>query len=382
MAVINSPIFNSIADLRELARKRLPRALFEYIDRGSYDEHTWNRNRDDFSTLTLRQRVMVDVSNLSVGTTVLGEHWKMPVGIAPTGLTGLFHRDGEIQAARAAQSAGVPFCLSTMSICSIEDVRAAVEGTFWFQLYLMRDRGFNEALIDRAREARCHALVLTLDLPIQALRRRDAKNGLAVPLRITPRTGWDMLSHPRWLIGALRSRRRTFGNLQSFFPRQGAATLAEWSNAQLDATMSWKDVAWVRSRWPGKLILKGILDADDARRACDSGVDALIVSNHGGRQLDGATSTIAALPHIVGAVNGRCEVLLDGGITCGQDVLKALALGARACLVGRAYLYGLSALGESGVALALGILRSELEISMALCGVNDARNAGPQMLVR
>ena len=375
-------VINSIGDLRELARRRLPRALFEYIDRGSYDEHTWNRNRADFGALTLRQRVMVDVSNLSVGTTVLGEHWKMPVGIAPTGLTGLFHRDGEIQAARAAQSAGVPFCLSTMSICSIEDVRAAVEGTFWFQLYLMRDRGFNEALIDRAREARCHALVLTLDLPIQALRRRDAKNGLAVPPRITPRTGWDMLSHPRWLIGALRSRRRTFGNLQSFFPRQGAATLAEWSNAQLDATMSWKDVAWVRSRWPGKLILKGILDADDARRACDSGLDALIVSNHGGRQLDGATSTISALPHVVAAVHGRCEVLLDGGITSGQDVLKALALGARACLVGRAYLYGLSALGESGVALALGILRSELEISMALCGVNDARNAGPRMLVR
>jgi L-lactate dehydrogenase (cytochrome) len=375
-------VINSIGDLRDLARRRLPRALFEYIDRGSYDEHTWNRNRADFRTLTLRQRVMVDVSNLSVGTTVLGEHWKMPVGIAPTGLTGLFHRDGEIQAARAAQAAGVPFCLSTMSICSIEDVRAAVEGTFWFQLYLMRDRGFNEALIDRAREARCPALVLTLDLPIQALRRRDAKNGLAVPPRITPRTSWDMLSHPRWLIGALRSRRRTFGNLQSFFPRQGAATLAEWSNAQLDATMSWKDVAWVRSRWPGKLILKGVLDADDARRACDSGIDALIVSNHGGRQLDGATSTISALPHIVAAVNGRCEVLLDGGITSGQDVLKALALGAQACLVGRAYLYGLSALGESGVALALGILRSELAISMALCGVNDARNAGSQVLVQ
>jgi L-lactate dehydrogenase (cytochrome) len=371
---------NSIADLRDLARRRLPRALFEYIDRGSYDEHTWKRNRADFAALTLRQRVMVDVSNLSVGTTVLGEHWKMPVGIAPTGLTGLFHRDGEIQAARAAQSAGVPFCLSTMSICSIEDVRAAVEGTFWFQLYLMRDRGFNEALIDRAREARCPALVLTLDLPIQALRRRDAKNGLAVPPRITPRTVWDMLSHPRWLTGALRSRRRTFGNLQSFFPRQGAATLAEWSNAQLDATMSWKDISWIRSRWPGKLILKGILDADDARRACDDGIDALIVSNHGGRQLDGATSTIAALPHIVAAVNDRCEVLLDGGITCGQDVLKALALGARACLVGRAYLYGLSALGESGVALALGILRSELAISMGLCGVSDVRSANSRIL--
>jgi L-lactate dehydrogenase (cytochrome) len=375
-------VINSIGDLRELARRRLPRALFEYIDRGSYDEHTWTRNRADFAALTLRQRVMVDVSRISVAATVLGEHWKMPVGIAPTGLTGLFHRDGEIQAARAAQAAGIPFCLSTMSICSIEDVRAAVEGTFWFQLYLMRDRGFNAALIDRAREARCAALVLTLDLPIQALRRRDAKNGLAVPPRITPRSMGGMISHPSWLLGALRSRRRTFGNLQSFFPRQGAATLAEWSNAQLDATLSWKDIAWLRSRWPGKLILKGILDADDARRACDSGVDAVIVSNHGGRQLDGATSTIAALPDIVAAVDDRCEVLLDGGITCGQDVLKALALGARACLVGRAYLYGLSALGESGVARALAILRSELEVSMALCGVNDVRGVGPQVLVR
>lgn len=371
---------NSIADLRELARRRLPCVLFDYIDRGSYDERTWIRNREDFGALLLRQRVMVDVSNLSVGTTVLGEHWKMPIGIAPTGLTGLFHRDGEIQAARAAQNAGVPFCLSTMSICSIEDVRAAVEGTFWFQLYLMRDRGFNEALIDRAREARCAALVLTLDLPIQALRRRDTKNGLAVPPRITPRTTWDMISHPRWLIDTLRSRRRTFGNLASFFPRQGAATLAEWSNAQLDSTLSWKELAWVRERWPGKLLLKGILDAADARRACDSGVDALIVSNHGGRQLDGATSTIAALPRVVDAVAGRAEVLLDGGITCGQDVLKALALGARACMVGKSYLYGLAAQGQAGVELALAILRKELEISMALCGVADARQIGRQVL--
>ena len=373
---------NSIADLRDIARRKLPRALFDYIDRGSYDERTWKRNRDDLRAIQLRQRVLVDVSRLSVGTTVLGEHWKMPVGIAPTGLTGLFHRDGEIQAARAAQSAGVPFCLSTMSICSIEDVRASVEGTFWFQLYLMRDRGFNEALIARAREARCTALVLTLDLPIQALRRRDAKNGLAVPPRLTPLTAWEMLSHPAWLSGVLRGRRRTFGNLASFFPRQGAATLAEWSNAQLDATLNWKDIAWVRDRWPGKLILKGILDAEDARLACDSGVDALIVSNHGGRQLDGATSTIGALPAVVDAVAGRCDVLMDGGITSGQDVLKALALGAQACFVGKAYLYGLAAHGQAGVELALAILRGELEISMALCGVSEVRRVGAQVLAR
>jgi L-lactate dehydrogenase (cytochrome) len=373
-------VITCIADLRDAAQRRLPRALFEYIDRGSYDERTWTRNRDDLRNLELRQRVLVDVSQLSTGTTVLGEHWKIPVGIAPTGLTGLFRRDGEIQAARAAQAAGVPFCLSTMSICSIEAVRAAVEGTFWFQLYLMRDRGFNEALISRAREARCPVLVLTLDLPIQALRRRDAKNGLAVPPRITPRTLWDMLSHPAWLLDMSTSQRHTFGNLASFFPKQGAATLAEWSNAQLDPTLSWKDIAWVRSRWPGKLILKGILDAGDAQLAAEHGVDAVIVSNHGGRQLDGTTSTIAALPEVVEAVAGRCEVLFDGGISSGQDVLKALALGARACMVGKSYLYGLAANGQSGVELALSLIRRELEITMSLCGVNDVRKIDHRVL--
>ncbi|HTU65342.1 MAG TPA: alpha-hydroxy acid oxidase [Steroidobacteraceae bacterium] len=371
---------NSIADLRDLARARLPRALFDYIDRGSYDERTWARNRDDLRALTLRQRVLVDVSRLSLATTVLGEPWSMPVGIAPTGLTGLFWRDGEIAAARAARAAGVPFCLSTMSICSLEDVRGSVDGPFWFQLYLMRDRGFTDALIARARAAGCPALVLTLDLPMQALRRRDAKNGLAVPPRLDLQTLAQMLSHPRWLLGTLRGRRRTFGNLASFFPEQGAATLAEWSNAQLDSTLSWKDIAWVRERWPGKLILKGILDADDASAACAHGVDALIVSNHGGRQLDGTTSTIAALPAIVDAVANRCEVLLDGGITCGQDVLKALALGARAVFLGKAYLYGLAAAGEPGVALALALIRAELGISMALCGERDVRHVGRQVL--
>jgi len=374
-------VITSIADLRERARRRLPRALFDYADRGSYDELTLRRNRQDFEPLQLRQRVMVDVSQMSLGTTVLGEPWKMPIGIAPTGLTGLFHRDGEIHGARAAHAAGVPFTLSTMSICSLEDVRAAVAGTFWFQLYLMRDRGFNEALIARARAANCPALMLTLDLPIQALRRRDAKNGLAVPPRFTARTAMEFLSHPAWLYGTLRGRRRTFGNLQDFFPRQGAATLAEWSNAQLDATITWKDVAWVRERWPDKLILKGILDADDARQAAAVGVDAIVVSNHGGRQLDGATSTIAALPRVVAAVTGRCEVLLDGGITSGQSVLKALALGARACLIGKSYLYCLAAGGEAGVALALNLLRRELEVSMALTGVTAAHEISARILI-
>jgi len=374
-------VITSISDLREIARRKVPRALFEYADRGAYDESTLRRNQADFERLQLRQRVMVDVSNLSVATTVLGEHWNMPIGIAPTGLTGLFHRDGEIHGARAAQAAGVPFTLSTMSICSIEDVRAAVAGTFWFQLYLMRDRGFTEALIGRAREARCPVLVLTMDLPIQSLRRRDAKNGLAVPPRLTSKTAWEILSRPSWAMGVMLGKRRTFGNLATFFPRQGAATLAEWSNAQLDPTMSWKDVAWVRARWPGKLVVKGILDAADARLAVEAGVDGLVVSNHGGRQLDGATSTIAALPRVAEAVAGRCEVLLDGGITSGQSVLKALASGARACFIGKSFLYGLAADGEAGVTTALNLLRRELEVSMALTGTTDVRNANARTLI-
>jgi L-lactate dehydrogenase (cytochrome) len=374
------PILNCIADLREVARSRIPRALFDYIDRGSYDELTWRRNRDDLRALQLRQRVMVDVSRVCTGTSVLGEHWNLPVALAPTGLTGFFHRDGEIHAARAAQRAGVPFCLSTMSICSIEDVRAAVEGTFWFQLYLMRDRGFNEALIARAREARCSALVLTLDLPLQALRRRDPKNGLSVPTRLTARNALEILMRPRWLSGVLLGKRRTLGNLATFFPKDGIGALSEWVGGQFNPAITWKDIAWVRERWPGKLLVKGVMDAEDARLATASGVDAIVVSNHGGRQLDGTTSSIAALPRVAEAAAGRCEVLMDGGVTSGQDVLKALALGARACLVGKAFLYGLAADGERGVLLALDIIRKELEISLALCGENDVRRAGAQVL--
>ena len=373
---------NSIEDLRGIARRRIPQALFDYIDRGSYDELTWRRNRDDLRAIQLRQRVMVDVSRVSVGTTVLGEHWNVPVALAPTGLTGFFHRDGEILAARAAQRAGVPFTLSTMSICSIEDVRAGVEGTFWFQLYLMRDRGFNEALISRAREARCSALMVTLDLPMQALRRRDPKNGLSVPTRLTARNAWEILMRPRWLAGVLLGKRHTLGNLVSFFPKDGIGALSEWVGGQFDPAITWKDIDWVRERWPGKLLVKGVLDAEDARLAADAGIDAIVVSNHGGRQLDGATSTISALPRIVDATRGRCEVLMDGGISSGQDVLKALALGARACLIGKSYLYGLAADGERGVSLALEIIRKELEISMALTGCLDARAISADCLVR
>jgi L-lactate dehydrogenase (cytochrome) len=372
--------WNSIEDLRQVARARIPRALFDYIDRGSYDELTWNRNRDDLRALALRQRVMVDVSKLSTGTRVLGETWKLPVGLAPTGLTGFFHRDGEIHAARAAHAAGVPFTLSTMSICSIEEVRAAVPAPFWFQLYLMRDRKFNESLIARARDARCSALMLTLDLPLQALRRRDPKNGLSVPMRLTLGNALEILARPRWLGGVLLGGRRTLGNLAAFFPERGIGQLSEWVGGQFDPSITWRDMAWVRERWAGKLIVKGIMDARDARQAADLGVDAIVVSNHGGRQLDGATSTISALPQVVDAAGARCEVLMDGGVTSGQDVLKALALGARACLIGKSFLYGLAANGGRGVRLALEIIRKELEISMALCGVDDPGRATHELL--
>ncbi len=374
-------VVNSIEDLRGLAQRRLPRALFDYIDRGSYDESTWARNRDDLRAIALRQRVMVDVSNLVLTTTVLGQEWDMPVALAPTGLAGLFRRDGEILAARAAHEAGVPYCQSTMSICPIEDVRDSFAGTLWFQLYVMRDRGFTQALITRAQTARCPVLVVTLDLPLQALRRRDPKNGLAVPPRLTFSSARDFLRRPGWLLDMARSKRRTFGNLATFFPEKGTAALSEWMGSQLGSLLP-ADLAWVRERWPGKLVLKGILDAEDARLALTVGADAVIVSNHGGRQLDGATSTIAALPHVVEAVQGRCEVLMDGGISSGQDVLKALAMGARGCFVGKAFLYGLAARGEAGVSLALDILRREFEISMALSGSRRARDVGPSNLAQ
>ncbi len=374
-------VINSIADLRDIASRRVPRAMFDYCDRGAYDELTLARNRADLERLALRQRVMIDVSRLSTTTTVLGEDWSMPVGIAPTGLTGLFHRDGEILGARAAQALGVPFALSTMSICSLEDVRAAVERPFWFQLYLMRDRGFSAALIDRARQARCSALMLTVDLPLQGLRRRDPKNGLSVPPRLTWSNAWEIARRPRWLAGVLLGKRRTLGNLAACFPDDGIGTLSEWVGGQFDPSITWKDVAWVRERWPGRLIIKGILDAADAVAALDAGADAVVVSNHGGRQLDGAPSTISALPRVAEKLAGRCAVLFDGGILCGQDVLKALALGANACLIGKSFLYGLAAMGGAGVTLALEIIRRELEVSMALTGVTDVRNVDRRVLV-
>jgi len=364
----------SIADLRTLARRRVPRAIFDYADRGSYDEVTLRRNRADLEALQFRQRVMIDLSQLSVATTVLGEPWSMPVAIAPTGLTGLFHRDGEIHGARAAEKAGVPFTLSTMSICSIEDVRGAVTKPFWFQVYLMRDRGFNQELIERARVAQCSALVLTLDLTVQGVRRRDIKNGLSIPPRLTLKNALDIATKPRWALGVLLGKRRTFGNLESRMKGTGGlATLSQWIASQFDVSLTWKDIEWIRSLWPGKLILKGILDAEDAREAMATGIDAIVVSNHGGRQLDGAPSSISVLPEIAEVVAGRCEILFDGGVQCGQDVLRALARGARACLIGKSFLYALAAGGEAGVSLGLDILRRELQVSMGLTGVTDVR---------
>ena len=358
-----------IEDLRQLARRRIPHAIFEYADRGSYDELTLERNRAELDALQFRPRVMVDFARLDLSTTLVGEPAVMPLAIAPTGLTGLFHADGEMLGARAAEAFGIPFTLSTMSICSIEDVRSATTKPFWFQLYLMRDRGFSAELIERARAAQCSALMLTVDMQIQGFRRRDPKNGLAVPPRLTFANLLDVATKPAWALKVLRGRRRTFGNLVGRMPNtRGLSTLAQWIATQFDPTVTWKDIAWVRERWPGKLIVKGLMDAGDVTAALDAGVDALIVSNHGGRQLDGGPSSIRALPEIVQAVGGRCEVLFDGGIRSGQDVLKALALGARGGLIGKAFLYALAAAGQGGVTTALELIRNELRVSMALAG--------------
>jgi L-lactate dehydrogenase (cytochrome) len=376
------PVLNSIEDLRQEARRHVPRAIFDYADRGSYDEVTFNRNLADLAALQLRQRVMVDVSKQQLATQILGEDWAIPVGIGPTGLTGLFHANGEMLGARAAQAFGVPFCLSTMSICSIEDVRSAVQKPFWFQVYLMRDRGFNAELLDRALAANCSAIMLTVDMPVQGLRRRDPKNGLAIPPRLTLKNMFEVAMRPTWALKVLTGRRRTFGNLEARMKGTGGLkTLSEWIAQQFDPTVTWKDLAWLRERWPRKIIIKGILDPEDAKLAVEQGVDAMVVSNHGGRQLDGARSTISALPGIVDAVAGRCEVLFDGGVRSGQDVLKALALGAKGCLIGKAFLYALAARGEAGVSLALDIMRKELAVSLALTGANDVRKVTREILV-
>src|SRR5258706_568972 len=367
-------VVTCIDDLREMAKKRVARAIFDYVDRGSYAEYTLRANRADLESLALRQRVGGDVDRRSTRTTMAGQDVTMPVGLAPVGLTGLNWADGEILAARAAQRFGVPYTLSTMSICSIEDVAGGVDKPFWFQLYVMRDRGFARSLIERAKAAKCSALVLTLDLQIQGQRHRDLKNGLAVPPRLTLSTFFDILRKPGWALNVLRGRRKSFGNLEGRIPdAKSLTTLSQWIAGQFDPTLSWKDVEWVKKLWGGKLVLKGILDAEDAKLAAGLGVDAIVVSNHGGRQLDGTISSIRALPEIVDAVNGKTEIWMDGGIRSGQDVLKALALGARATMIGRAYAYGLGAMGEAGVTRALEIIHPELDLSMALFGGEDLK---------
>jgi len=375
------PVVTDIEDLRRLSKKRIAKAIFDYVDRGSYSEATLRANRADLESLTLRQRVAIDVDRRSTRTTMIGQEVAMPVALAPTGLTGLNWADGEMLAARAAERFGVPFCLSTMSICSIEDVAAAVTRPFWFQLYVMRDRGFAASLIERAKAAGCSALVLTLDLQVQGQRHQDIKNGLAVPPRLTLGSFFDILSKPSWTFNVLTGRRKSFGNLEGRIPNADSlTTLSQWIAGQFDPTLSWKDVEWVRGLWGGKIILKGILDAEDAKIAASTGADAIVVSNHGGRQLDGASSSIRALPEVADAVGSSIEVLFDGGIRSGQDVLKALALGAKGTMIGRAFLYGLGAMGERGVTRTLEIIRNELDVTMALCGLRDVRDATPAIL--
>jgi len=371
----------SIEDLRVRARRRIPRAIFDYADGGSYQETTLKANAADLDAIQLRPRVMIDVSDIKLATTLAGAAASMPLAIAPTGLCGLYHADGEILGARAAAAFGIPFCLSTMSICSIEDVHAASDQPFWFQQYLMRDRGFNQSLIERAIAARCSALVLTLDLQILAERRRDARNGLSIPPRLTLRNAWEVATKPVWALQVMFGKRHTFGNLVGHLGgADGAATLAQWTHTQFDPTANWRDVEWVRSRWPGTLILKGVMDAEDARFALSAGADAVVVSNHGGRQLDGAPSSISVLPEIVAAIDGRCEVLFDGGIRSGQDLAKALALGARGGMIGKSFLFALAAGGQAGVTRALEIIRDELRVTLALTGTGDVASCGPQML--
>lgn len=375
------PVVTNIDDLRSMAKGRVAKAVFDYVDRGSYDEQTLRANRADLEALHFRQRVAINVDQRSTRSTMIGEDVTMPVAIAPVGLTGLNWADGEILGARAAQKFGVPFTLSTMSICSIEDVAGEVEKPFWFQLYVFRDRGFAASLIERAKAAKCSALVMTLDLQIQGQRHMDLKNGLTVPPRLTLGTMLDVLGKPGWTLNVLTGRRKSFGNLEGRIANADTlTTLGQWIAGQFDPTLSWKDVEWVKKLWGGKLILKGILDPEDAKIAASTGADAIVVSNHGGRQLDGTVSSIRALPEVVQAVGDRVEVLYDGGIRSGQDVLRALALGAKGTMIGKSFAWGLGAMGEAGVTKVLEILHKELDVTMALCGLRDVKDASPAIL--
>jgi L-lactate dehydrogenase (cytochrome) len=371
-----------IEDLREVARRKVPKAFFDYVDSGSYNEETLRANRADLEMIKLRQRVMVDVSERSLATTVIGQKISAPFALAPIGLCGMQHGDGEILAAQAAEEAGIPFTLSTMSICSIEQVADATSRPFWFQLYVIRDRGFSRDILSRASAAKCNALVLTVDLQVLGQRHRDIRNGMTVPPEMRLGNIIEIARKPRWALSILRSKSKTFGNLAGHLEGMDDITsLAQWTNSQFDPALNWKDVEWIKKVWPGKIIIKGILDVEDARIAVKLGADAIVVSNHGGRQLDGAPSSISALPAIAQAVGSETEVLFDGGIRTGADLLRALALGARACLIGRAYVYGLGAGGKAGVAKAIDILQKELSVAMALTGTTRVGDVGPQVLV-
>lgn len=373
----------TIDDLKRMARRRVPKMFFDYADSGAWTEGTYRANEADFAKILLRQRVLVDMTNRNLATEMVGEPVSMPVALAPTGLCGMQHADGELLAAQAAEAAGVPFCLSTMSIASIEDVAGATTKPFWFQLYVMRDRTFIENLIDRAKAAGCSALVLTLDLQILGQRHKDLRNGLSAPPKWTPKHAWQLATRPAWCLGMLGTKRRGFGNIVGHAKNVGdLSSLSSWTKEQFDPRLSWADVGWIKERWGGKLILKGVLDPEDARLALESGADAIIVSNHGGRQLDGARSSISALPGVLDAVGGRMEVHVDGGVRSGQDVLKAVALGAKGVWIGRPFLYGLGAGGRAGVARCLDILRNELDITMALCGRRDIRGIDAEVLDR
>jgi L-lactate dehydrogenase (cytochrome) len=371
-----------IGDLQALARRRVPRMFYDYADSGSWSESTYRANQADFGAIKLRQRVGIDMSARSLASEMVGQPVSMPVALAPVGLTGMQYPDGEIRAARAAQRFGVPFTLSTMSICSIEDVAEQTSEPFWFQLYVMKDRDFVGRLIDRARDAGCSALVLTLDLQILAQRHKDLRNGLSAPPRPTPSTLLQLLTRPRWCLDMLTTRRHTFRNIIGHVSGVAdLASLAAWTAEQFDPTLTWRDIDWIRERWGGPLILKGILDPEDAKIAARSGADAIIVSNHGGRQLDGARSSISALPGIVDAVGGDIEVHFDGGIRSGQDALKAICLGAKGTYIGRAYIYGLGARGEAGVGQALEILQREFDMTLALCGERRVQDLGRHNLL-
>ncbi|MFA1626127.1 L-lactate dehydrogenase [Rhizobium mongolense] len=371
----------TIADLKQLAQRRVPKMFFDYADSGAWTESTYQANESDYAKIKLRQRVLVDMTNRTLETTMIGQKVSMPVALAPTGLTGMQHADGEMLAARAAEEFGVPFTLSTMSICSIEDVASVTTRPFWFQLYVMKDKDFVMDLINRAKAAKCSALVLTADLQILGQRHKDLRNGLSAPPKFTPKHIWQMATRPFWCLDMLKTKHRTFGNIVGHAKNvSDLSSLSSWTAEQFDPQLSWADVAWIKEKWGGPLIIKGILDVEDAKAAAETAADAIVVSNHGGRQLDGAPSSISMLPQIVDAVGHKIEIHLDGGIRSGQDVLKAVALGAKGTYIGRPFLYGLGAMGKEGVTLALGILRKEMDITMALCGKRDINDVNSSII--